>query len=77
MWCQMLTSTLSQVPEVPQEVTLSENAVTSVSVTWRPPPGQVMQYKVRHAQQCASPEVEAVRDAMVYWYTDSYPQNID
>ncbi|XP_035762942.1 phosphatidylinositol phosphatase PTPRQ isoform X1 [Neolamprologus brichardi] len=38
------TMTLCTIPEVPQEVTLSENAVTSVSVTWRPPPGQVMQY---------------------------------
>ncbi|XP_004553302.3 phosphatidylinositol phosphatase PTPRQ isoform X1 [Maylandia zebra] len=40
------TMTLCTIPEVPQEVTLSENAVTSVSVTWRPPPGQVMQYKL-------------------------------
>lgn len=39
---------LSPVPEVPQNVALSEQVVTSVFVTWRPPPGQVEGYKVRH-----------------------------
>ncbi|CAJ1056803.1 phosphatidylinositol phosphatase PTPRQ [Xyrichtys novacula] len=34
------------VPEVPQDVTLSEQAGTSVFVTWRPPPGQVEGYKL-------------------------------
>ncbi|AWP08523.1 putative phosphatidylinositol phosphatase PTPRQ [Scophthalmus maximus] len=33
-------------PEVPQEVALSEHVVTSVFVTWRPPPGQVECYKL-------------------------------
>nr|XP_046251054.1 phosphatidylinositol phosphatase PTPRQ isoform X3 [Scatophagus argus] len=40
------TMILHTVPEVPQEVTLSEEAVTSVFVTWRPPPGQVEGYKL-------------------------------
>ena len=38
--------TLSSVPEVPQEVALAEQVVTSVFVTWREPPGQVEGYKV-------------------------------
>ncbi|XP_067356322.1 phosphatidylinositol phosphatase PTPRQ isoform X2 [Channa argus] len=33
-------------PDVPQEVALSEQVVTSVFVTWRPPPGQVEAYKL-------------------------------
>lgn len=46
----MLMELLSPVPDVPQEVTFSERVVTSVFVTWRPPPppGQVEKYKVRH-----------------------------
>lgn len=36
------------VPEVPQEVVLSGQVITSVFVTWRPPPGGVKGYKVRH-----------------------------
>lgn len=36
------------VPEVPQEVVLSGQVVTSVFVTWRQPPGGVKGYKVRH-----------------------------
>lgn len=38
----------SVVPEVPQEVALSGQVVTSVFVTWRAPPGGVNGYKVRH-----------------------------
>ncbi|XP_034542203.1 phosphatidylinositol phosphatase PTPRQ [Notolabrus celidotus] len=37
---------LHTIPEVPQGVTLSEQAVTSVFVTWTPPPGQVEGYKL-------------------------------
>ncbi|XP_042351374.1 phosphatidylinositol phosphatase PTPRQ [Plectropomus leopardus] len=37
---------LHTIPEVPQEVALSEQVVTSVFVTWRPPPGQVEGYKL-------------------------------
>ncbi|XP_040894486.1 phosphatidylinositol phosphatase PTPRQ [Toxotes jaculatrix] len=37
---------LHTVPGVPQEVALSEEVVTSVFVTWRPPPGQVDGYKL-------------------------------
>ncbi|XP_029991434.1 phosphatidylinositol phosphatase PTPRQ [Sphaeramia orbicularis] len=37
---------LHTIPEVPQEVALSEQVVTSVFVSWRPPPGQVDGYKV-------------------------------
>ncbi|XP_028441228.1 phosphatidylinositol phosphatase PTPRQ isoform X2 [Perca flavescens] len=37
---------LHTLPEVPQEVALSEQVVTSVFVTWRPPPGQVEGYKL-------------------------------
>ncbi|KAK2842216.1 hypothetical protein Q5P01_012416 [Channa striata] len=37
---------LHTIPEVPQEVALSEQVVTSVFVTWRPPPGQVETYKL-------------------------------
>ncbi|CAB1422352.1 unnamed protein product, partial [Pleuronectes platessa] len=33
-------------PEVPQEVALSAHIVTSAFVTWRPPPGQVQEYKL-------------------------------
>ncbi|XP_031716794.1 phosphatidylinositol phosphatase PTPRQ [Anarrhichthys ocellatus] len=40
------TMILHTVPEVPQDVTLSEQVVTSVFVTWRPPPGQVEGYKL-------------------------------
>lgn len=36
------------VPEVPQEVVLSGQVVTSVFVSWIPPPGGVKGYKVRH-----------------------------
>lgn len=46
---------LSPVPEVPQEVAFSEQVVTSVFVTWRPPPGQVEGYKVRHMHYCICP----------------------
>lgn len=38
---------LSLVPEMPQEVAFSEQVVTSVFLTWRPPTGQVEGYKVR------------------------------
>ncbi|XP_047451818.1 phosphatidylinositol phosphatase PTPRQ, partial [Mugil cephalus] len=37
---------LHTIPEVPQEVSLSGQAVTSVFVTWRPPPGQVKEYRL-------------------------------
>uniref|UniRef100_UPI0037E94576 phosphatidylinositol phosphatase PTPRQ n=1 Tax=Semicossyphus pulcher TaxID=241346 RepID=UPI0037E94576 len=40
------TLMLHTIPEVPQEVALSEQAVTSVFVTWRPPTGQVEGYKL-------------------------------
>ena len=43
---------LSPVPEVPQEVALSAHIVTSAFVTWRPPPGQVEEYKVRPVYEC-------------------------
>ncbi|XP_060933059.1 phosphatidylinositol phosphatase PTPRQ [Limanda limanda] len=33
-------------PEVPQEVALSAHIATSAFVTWRPPPGQVEEYKL-------------------------------
>ncbi|XP_041854149.1 phosphatidylinositol phosphatase PTPRQ [Melanotaenia boesemani] len=33
-------------PEVPQDVSFSEQAVTFVFVTWSPPPGQVEKYKL-------------------------------
>lgn len=48
MWCHMLMRVLFPVPEVPQDVGLSERAVKSMFVTWRPPPGQVDRYRVRH-----------------------------
>ncbi|XP_061578770.1 phosphatidylinositol phosphatase PTPRQ [Cololabis saira] len=38
--------TLHTIPEVPREVTLSEQALTSMFVTWRPPPGQTEKYKL-------------------------------
>ncbi|XP_022610349.1 phosphatidylinositol phosphatase PTPRQ [Seriola dumerili] len=41
-----VTINITAVPEVPQEVAFSEQAVTSVFVTWRPPPGQVEKYKL-------------------------------
>ncbi|XP_056907490.1 phosphatidylinositol phosphatase PTPRQ isoform X1 [Takifugu flavidus] len=37
---------LHTIPEVPQEVVLSGQVVTSVFVTWRPPPGGVKGYKI-------------------------------
>ncbi|XP_076588486.1 phosphatidylinositol phosphatase PTPRQ [Chaetodon auriga] len=37
---------LHTIPEVPQEVGLSGQAVTSVFVTWTPPPGQVEGYEL-------------------------------
>ncbi|XP_078024039.1 phosphatidylinositol phosphatase PTPRQ [Epinephelus lanceolatus] len=40
------TVILHTIPEVPQEVALSEQVVTSVFVTWRPPPGEVELYKL-------------------------------
>ncbi|KAM8751980.1 phosphatidylinositol phosphatase PTPRQ [Acanthopagrus schlegelii] len=40
------TMILHTIPEVPQEVALSEKVVTSVFVTWRPPLGQVEGYKI-------------------------------
>ncbi|XP_069567271.1 phosphatidylinositol phosphatase PTPRQ [Brachyistius frenatus] len=43
---QPATMILYTVPEVPQEVALLEQVVTSVFVTWRPPPGQVEEYKI-------------------------------
>lgn len=42
----MLIIIFSPVPEVPQEVALSDKVVTSVFVTWRPPLGGVEGYKV-------------------------------
>lgn len=51
----MLIGILSSVPEMPQEVALSEQVVTSLFVTWRPPPGQVEGYKVRLVYYCISP----------------------
>ncbi|XP_026167786.1 phosphatidylinositol phosphatase PTPRQ isoform X3 [Mastacembelus armatus] len=44
------TMILNTIPEVPQEVALSEHAVTSVFVTWRPPPGQAEGYKLVFGQ---------------------------
>ncbi|XP_056272982.1 phosphatidylinositol phosphatase PTPRQ [Pseudoliparis swirei] len=41
-----VTMILYTIPEVPQNVALSEQVVTSVFVTWRPPPGQVEGYKI-------------------------------
>ncbi|KAF3688867.1 Phosphatidylinositol phosphatase PTPRQ [Channa argus] len=41
-----VTINITAVPDVPQEVALSEQVVTSVFVTWRPPPGQVEAYKL-------------------------------
>ncbi|XP_023131150.3 phosphatidylinositol phosphatase PTPRQ isoform X1 [Amphiprion ocellaris] len=41
------TMILHTIPEAPQEASLSEQAVTSAFVTWRPPPGQVGEYKLR------------------------------
>ncbi|XP_037623294.1 phosphatidylinositol phosphatase PTPRQ isoform X2 [Sebastes umbrosus] len=43
---QPATMILHTIPEVPQEMALSEQVVTSVFVTWRPPPGQVEGYKL-------------------------------
>ncbi|XP_070763484.1 phosphatidylinositol phosphatase PTPRQ [Enoplosus armatus] len=40
------TMILRTIPEVPQEVALSEQVVTSAFITWRPPPGQVEEYKL-------------------------------
>ncbi|KAM7414498.1 hypothetical protein PAMA_019354 [Pampus argenteus] len=40
------TIILHTIPEVPQEVALAEQVVTSLFVTWRPPPGQVEVYKL-------------------------------
>ncbi|XP_075894107.1 phosphatidylinositol phosphatase PTPRQ isoform X3 [Nelusetta ayraudi] len=40
------TMILHTIPEMPQEVTLSEQIVTSVFVTWAPPPGQADGYKI-------------------------------
>ncbi|KAM4572267.1 phosphatidylinositol phosphatase PTPRQ-like isoform 3-T3 [Odontesthes bonariensis] len=40
------TLILHTIPDRPQEVNLSEQAVTSVFVSWRPPPGQVEKYKL-------------------------------
>ncbi|KAM9352376.1 phosphatidylinositol phosphatase PTPRQ [Symphorus nematophorus] len=40
------TMILYTTPEVPQQVGLSEQVVTSVFVTWRPPPGEVEGYKL-------------------------------
>ncbi|TNN00898.1 hypothetical protein fugu_012144 [Takifugu bimaculatus] len=41
-----VTINITAVPEVPQEVVLSGQVVTSVFVTWRPPPGGVKGYKI-------------------------------
>ncbi|CAK6951123.1 phosphatidylinositol phosphatase PTPRQ [Scomber scombrus] len=41
-----VTINITAVPEVPQEVALAEQVVTSVFVTWREPPGQVEGYKL-------------------------------
>ncbi|XP_075998501.1 phosphatidylinositol phosphatase PTPRQ [Genypterus blacodes] len=40
------TISLHTIPEVPQELILAEQIVTSVFVSWRPPPGQVEGYKL-------------------------------
>ncbi|XP_068458999.1 phosphatidylinositol phosphatase PTPRQ isoform X2 [Clinocottus analis] len=40
------TMILNTIPEVPQDVSLSEQVVTSVFITWKPPPGQVEAYKL-------------------------------
>ncbi|XP_067090347.1 phosphatidylinositol phosphatase PTPRQ-like [Osmerus mordax] len=40
------TVNISTIPEVPQEVMLIEQGVTSVFVSWRPPPGEVKGYKL-------------------------------
>ncbi|KAM4618263.1 phosphatidylinositol phosphatase PTPRQ [Polymixia lowei] len=37
---------LNTIPEVPQEVVLAEEVMTSAFVSWRPPPGQVEGYKL-------------------------------
>lgn len=50
----------SLVPEMPQDVTLSEHAVISVFVTWKPPKGHVDHYKVRQASCCPHQQLKAV-----------------
>lgn len=42
----LLLPLLYVVPGEPQDVTLSEQVVTSVFVAWRPPPGHEEGYKV-------------------------------
>ncbi|XP_056138465.1 phosphatidylinositol phosphatase PTPRQ [Lampris incognitus] len=42
------TLTLNTIPEAPQEVVLAEQVVTSVFVSWRPPPGQAKGYKLAY-----------------------------
>lgn len=54
-WCHMLMVISSAVPEVPQEVAFSKRVVTSVFVTWSPPPGKVEGYKVRRMPCCICP----------------------
>ncbi|XP_077939126.1 LOW QUALITY PROTEIN: phosphatidylinositol phosphatase PTPRQ [Gasterosteus aculeatus] len=43
---QPATLSLHTIPEAPQDVALSEQILTSVFVTWRPPPGQVEGYRL-------------------------------
>ncbi|XP_037307184.2 phosphatidylinositol phosphatase PTPRQ [Pungitius pungitius] len=43
---QPATLILHTVPEAPQDVAISEQVLTSVFVTWRPPPGQVDGYRL-------------------------------
>ncbi|XP_068595364.1 phosphatidylinositol phosphatase PTPRQ [Brachionichthys hirsutus] len=42
---------LYTIPEVPQEVSLSEQVVTAVFVTWSPPPGLVSGYRLSFGQR--------------------------
>ncbi|XP_072290555.1 phosphatidylinositol phosphatase PTPRQ [Eucyclogobius newberryi] len=42
---------LHTTPQAPQDVTLSQQGVTTVFVAWRPPPGLVDGYKVCYGQQ--------------------------
>ncbi|XP_030586423.1 phosphatidylinositol phosphatase PTPRQ isoform X2 [Archocentrus centrarchus] len=69
------TMTLHTTPEVPREVTLSEEVVTSVSVTWKPPPGQVMQYKLLFGLLSANREswIEVLVQGTSYEFKDLIP----
>lgn len=44
---------------MPQEVTLSEHAVISVFVTWKPPKGRFDHYTVKQANWCPHEQMKA------------------